>query len=121
MKSRLYASSLIIVLMGLCSAIAIYLTAEDAPQDALGYVIADDGVHPLSPGSSKLYVRDLQRFGGKAAVLFDEFNRWFAGLWRGKSLAITVAWISIFLALLVFLLASYFPPDTPEQKGPGER
>jgi hypothetical protein len=38
-----------------------------------------------SPGSSKTYVRDLQRFGGKSSVLFDEIQHSFpllAGLLR---------------------------------------
>ena len=71
-----------------------------------------DGVsYPIAPGSSKMYVRELQRFGGKAAVLFDEFGRWFAGLWQGKSLAITVAWISILVSLGVFLFARHLSSD----------
>jgi len=28
---------------------------------------------------------------GEAAVLFDDFNRWFAWLWQGKTLGITIA------------------------------
>ena len=55
--------------------------------------------------ASKQYARQLQRFGGKAAVMFDEFNRWFAGLWEGKSLAITVAWISVIASLGIYLFA----------------
>jgi hypothetical protein len=62
------------------------------------------------------YLRDLERFGGKAAVLFDELNRWFAGLWRGKSLATTVAWISVFVALVLFALGRHAPPDSKDRQ-----
>jgi hypothetical protein len=54
---------------------------------------------------SKPYVRQLERFGGKASVLFDQFNRWFAGLWEGRQLGITVAWITIVLAGGIFIVA----------------
>ena len=37
--------------------------------------------------------------------LVDEFNRWFAGLWEGRQLGITVAWITIFIAAGLFLVA----------------
>lgn len=86
---------MIILAVGLCSAVLIYVTAEEDSSRAALYGM----VH------SKPYIHELQRFGGKAAVLFDEFDRWFAALWEGKTLAFTVAWISIFLALAIFLLA----------------
>ena len=51
---------------------------------------------------TKTYVRDLERFGGKAAVLFDEFNRWFAARWHGKALGVTIACLSAGAAALLF-------------------
>jgi uncharacterized membrane protein YjjP (DUF1212 family) len=111
LQTRLYVSSVIILAIGLCCALLIYLTAGDDSVNAVSYVVVDGVAYPLAPGSSKLYVRELQRFGGKAAVLFDEFGRWFAGLWQGKTLAITVAWISIFVSLGVFLFARYLASD----------
>ena len=93
---------------GLLGAATIYLLAED-DETASAYVIVGDTAYPVDPTRSKAYVRQLERFGGKAAVLFDEFNRWFAGLWQGKALGITVAWISIFVALVLFALARRLP------------
>ncbi len=55
---------------------------------------------------SKLYVRDIERFGGKAAVLFDELDRWFAGLWEGKQLGLTIACLAAALSGFLFLVAS---------------
>jgi hypothetical protein len=112
LQARLYAGSIAVLLAGLCAASAIYLAAgDDADVDeAYRIVVVDGKAYPIAPGDLKTYVRDLQRFGGKAAVLFDEFNRWFAGLWRGKSLAVTVGWIAVFLSLGLFLFARYLCP-----------
>ena len=64
----------------------------------------------IDPSSTKTYVRELRRFGGQAAVLFDELIRWFANLWHGRSLGITIAWISVFVALLLFAIARKLGP-----------
>ncbi len=54
-------------------------------------------------------MHQLQHFGGKAAVLFDEFDRWLEGLWQGESLRITLAWISGLVSLGVALFAGTLP------------
>src|SRR5437762_891585 len=111
MRARLYFSAMLVLAIGLASAVLIYVTAEDEPETGVGYVIVDGGVYVIPYSASRTYVRDLERFGGKAAVLFDELNRWFAGLWRGKALGITVAWISVFVALVLFALGRGAPSD----------
>ncbi|MFN2645143.1 MAG: hypothetical protein ABR570_09140 [Burkholderiales bacterium] len=58
----------------------IFLLADEPPPTA--YVIVGDTAYAVEPTTSKTYVRQLERFGGKAAVLFDDFNRWFASLWQ---------------------------------------
>lgn len=104
LQTRLYASSIVVLIAGMCGAAAIYFAAEDDPTAGAYQVVMVDGkAYPIAPGQSKMYVREVQRFGGKAAVLFDEIDRWFAGLWRGKSLAITVGWITIFAAAALLL------------------
>jgi hypothetical protein len=47
-------------------------------------------------------------------VPFDELNRWCAGLWRGKALGTTVAWIGVFVALVLLALARHAPPDSKD-------
>ena len=101
--------------VGVVAGVSIYLVAEDE-ETASAYVIVGDTAYPVDPTRSKAYVRQLERFGGKAAVLFDEFNRWFAGLWQGKALGITVAWISIFIALVLFALARRLPCEHPRSR-----
>jgi len=44
-------------------------------------------MYPMMPEDSKMYQRDLELYGGKAAVLADEFWRWFVTLWHGTRLA----------------------------------
>ena len=94
-NTRLRLSALVILALGLASALGLYLAADDAPASA---ALAE--MH-----GSKPYVHQLERFGGKAAVLFDQFNRWFAGLWEGRQLGITVAWITLGLAAAILLVA----------------
>ena len=89
----------LVLIVGLTTAAAIYFTAEDEPQLSSSYVIVVD------PAMTKTYVRDLERFGGKAAVLFDEFNRWLAGRWHGRALGITIAWLSVGAAGLLYWVA----------------
>jgi hypothetical protein len=102
--------SAIILLVGLGSAVLIYQSAETDLSSVLGYEIAGESVYPIMPENSKMYKHDLELYGGKAAVLADEFRRWFVGLWHGKSLAFTVAFISIFISFVIFFAANHLPP-----------
>jgi hypothetical protein len=115
LKPRLRVASLIVLAVGLCAALLIHLFVEDVPDDSLGYAVVDGALYPLSTQDSKAYRREVERFGGKAALAFDDFNRWFAHLWQGKKLAKTVAWISVLLALGIYLFANALGPDAPPQ------
>jgi len=95
----------IILLVGLGSAALIYLTARGESGGLLGYEDAGGGTYPIMPDDSKQYLRGLQLYGGTANVLADEFRRWFDGLWHGKSLALTVAFITIAISSGVFYAA----------------
>jgi hypothetical protein len=109
MKTFLTRISAIILLVGLGSAIAIYLTAENESNSVLGYEAADGDVYQLAPENSRMYARNLELFGGKAALLTNEFRLWFVGLWHGKSLAVTLACITIVVSLGVFFVANHLP------------
>jgi len=97
--------SAIILLVGLGSATVIYLTAEDESGSALGYDIVGGTMYPNVP--SKTYDHNLELYGGKPLVLANEIIRWFDGLWYGKSLAVTIAWISIITAGVIFFFNNY--------------
>jgi len=119
LKRRLYAGCAAVLVAGLACAGWIYRTAEDGPDLSGAYqVIVVDGVpHTIAPGESKAYVRDLQRYGGKTAVLFDEIDRWFMGLWRGKSLALTVAFLVVLASFALYFVALALPEGEPRDPG----
>ena len=99
----------ILLLVGFGSAIFIYLTAENDSNSVLGYEEEDGSVYPIMPEDSKMYLRDLELYSGKAGVLTDKFSRWFVGLWHGKSLAFTLACIAILISSGVFYAAHHLP------------
>jgi hypothetical protein len=106
-RTRLKLISAIILLVGLSSAFLIYRSVENVPSSILGYEQGDGVVYPVRPDDSKKYLRDLELYGGKTNVLLDQFRRWLVGLWHRKSLAFTVAGITIFIALGVFYAANH--------------
>jgi hypothetical protein len=111
LQTRLYLITAIIVMVGLGSAILIYLTAENDSGSVLGYEAVGGNVYPMAPEDSKIYRHDLELYGGKANVLADEFMRWFVGLWHGKNLALTVACITIFISFGFFFVARHLRSD----------
>ena len=94
-RTHLRLGALVVLAVGLASALGIYLAAADDAGSAAAYEMR----------ISKPYVHQLERFGGKAAVMFDQFNRWFAGLWEGRQLGITVACITLAVAALMLFVA----------------
>src|SRR5271169_2414827 len=98
-KTRLYMISAVLLVIGLGSAILIYLTAGEASDSGLGLE------------NSKMYIHDLELYGGKANVMANELRNWFVGLWHGKSLAFTVACFAILVSLGFFLAARYTSRD----------
>jgi hypothetical protein len=99
---RLYLTGALILLAGLLVAALIYFSAGEEEGDVLGYEIINGQAYAITTHDSKMYRHDLERFGGKAAILADDLNRWFAGLWTGRQLARTVAILALVLALCFF-------------------
>jgi hypothetical protein len=106
----------IILLVGLGSSILIYQTAGDDSNSALSYHIGSGSVYSIKPEDSKIYRHDLELYGGKAGVLADQFRRWFVGLWYGKSLAFTVACITVLISSGFFLAAHNLTGSTSRRK-----
>lgn len=105
-----------ILVAGLGSATAIYLTAGPKAGNPLGY----------EPEDTKKYLRDLELYGGKVNVLATEFMRWWDGLWHGRTLAFTLAWLTMLLALGFWFVATRLssnldpmPGDDPGPSGNG--
>jgi len=90
-----YTVTATILLVGLGGAITIYMAAGEAPHDPFAEF-----------ERSKKFAYELERIGGKAALVANDFNKWFAGLWQGESLAYTVAAITILIAAGYYFIAS---------------
>ena len=106
-KKRLYAACALVLVVGLAGAGWIWRTADEGPDISGAYqIIVVTGVPtPIAPNESKAYMRELQRYGGKMAVIFDDITRWWDGLWHGRSLALTVAFLSVLVSLALYFVA----------------
>jgi len=102
LRTGLYLTSAGVLLVGLASAVMIYLAAMNDTSDST-YDIVGGFVYPGGGAYNKKYVHDLQLYGGNAAMLGDQFTRWFAGLWHGESLSYTVACIAFVLAFVFYV------------------
>jgi hypothetical protein len=96
--------ALLILILGLLAGAAIYVVADEP--EAKAYVIVGDTAYPVDEASSKAYQRQLERYGGKMAVMFDDINRWMAARLEGKQLGITIAVAGVAAALIVYALAN---------------
>lgn len=78
--------TILLLVLGLGGALAIFLCAPPEEPD-----------NPLlnDPRAARKYHRELAMYGGKANVVSAEFLDWFDGLWHGRSLACTVAVLTV--------------------------
>jgi len=100
-----------ILLAGLATALLVYFAAapvNDVPGER--------------PEDSKRYLRQMEVYGGQANVLASEIREWLEGLWQGRALAFTVAFLSLLLAGLAFVALTPLPPrvDSPRARHEGE-
>mgnify|MGYP001767771415 CR=1 FL=1 len=84
---RFHLAGATIAVVGLAAAAVIRLTAVDPPTGAV----------PLQ--RLKLEEQQLQIIGGRFAVEAARISAWFDGLWVGRTLATTVAVITVVIAL----------------------
>ncbi|MBI3580495.1 MAG: hypothetical protein HY098_00190 [Nitrospinae bacterium] len=97
----------LILSVGLFGSAMIYLTAENEPDAETAYQFKQE--------DSKRYVHELELFGGKANVVASNFRIWFGGLWEGKRLASTVAWITVItFSAFLFFAGRPEPGSNPE-------
>jgi hypothetical protein len=120
----LNCTGLLILFVGLVSAAFIYRIADSPPRAVLGYESDGGATYPIMPDDSKQYLRGLEMYGGTANVLADDLRRWFDGLWHGKSLAYTVAFITIVISAGALYAARQIPsslkPEGRSENGSGK-
>ena len=101
LRNRFFLASALVMVVGVLVASVIFILAERAETNQSADS-SDGTVYVSPPEDSKRYRHELERFGGKAAVMADDLNRWFASLWHGKRLAVTVGVLAFLFALLLF-------------------
>jgi phosphatidylglycerophosphate synthase len=89
--------AILIFIVGMGSALVIYMTAGNS----------DESVLVSEYEKFKQFMHDLELYGGKANVITNKFAHWFDGLWHGQSLAFTVAFLSVVIALGYFFIARH--------------
>jgi hypothetical protein len=112
-RALLYLIAALTLLLGTGSAVLIYINADNNPDRVLGYEVVGGKVYPVAPEDSKVYMHDLELYGGKANVLADEFIGWFNGLWHGRSLAVVMACLAVIVSTGFFFAANHL------RSGPG--
>ena len=88
-------ASALVLAIGLSIAAGIYFFAPEPDENMTLYEMS----------ISKQYARTLERLGGKQALLFDDIQRWLAARWQGKQLGVTIGWLSVGAALILYLAA----------------
>ena len=104
-RTLLRAVSGLILLIGLTSSVVIYYHADaDCPESP--HCAENEMNNPASPEYSKKNLRGMELYGGESSVLVYEFERWFLGLWQGKSLAYTIYFLTVIVSFAVYFMSS---------------
>jgi hypothetical protein len=93
--ARAHLATVVMVIIGWSIAAVVYFRAAPEAEDPLRQF-----------HESKKYQADVERFGGKATVFANDLTDWIASLFRGQTLALTIAVITIIVAFGYLLRAS---------------
>lgn len=97
LAQRLRALSWLALILGLTLAGWLWLNPGSSQGPAIGYEIVGGQAFAVGPGDSKSYNYDVERMGGKFAVLQEELSQWFLSQWHGQKLARSVALLCLVL------------------------
>ena len=103
---RIFYSGVAILVAGLISSACIYLFGAGE----------DRGDLAIDMGNRRASEFHIERLGGMATVYVARFNVWFSGLWHGKQLAVTVAVLTVLVALACFWLARFIQMTSPTDR-----
>jgi hypothetical protein len=114
LRTRLRRIGASVLIAGLLAAACVYLLATDDSGDAVAYQIVDGQTFAIAHDDTKRYLRDVEMYGGKGAVMANDIGEWLAGLWHGRRLAYTLAWLSVGSALVCFWAAHALPDEAQD-------
>jgi hypothetical protein len=121
-RTRLGLAALAVLATGLLLAVVIDQTAGDEPGPVLVYEAPEGGpAQPVSPDDSKQYLRSLEQFSGKTGIMLYQLRTWFAGLWRGRTLARTIFCLAAAGAAVLLYASRRLPPGGGNQTKTGPR
>jgi hypothetical protein len=95
LQTRIKLLASFILLAGVASSIFIYQNAQNIPP---GYDLA----------VSRKYFSSLELNGGMINVLLTDLTDWFCGLWQGKDLAFTIAYLTVIVSAGLFFIAKLY-------------
>ena len=92
------AGFLVLLVGWLVAALVFVIAPSDGERHAEGDRLVD-GQRFSTDDASGRELQQVARLGGTAAVLTFKFDRWFSSLWHGRTLAGTIATLTLLLAL----------------------
>ena len=94
--ARVRRTSIFISVIGIAASLFIYCFNGPGSGDP----------SDLRPGDSKIYVREVEKWGGQGELLLRDLNDEFISIWHGRRLAFTIlvltgatVWVYRFFAL----------------------
>ncbi len=100
LQARRRGVAVAILAAGFVAGLLVYVSAPPSSEDPL----ADQAYQ------SKQYQRQMEEYGGAVNELASGFREWFAGLWHGKTLGVTLFCLSALLAGAAYLALTPLPP-----------
>jgi hypothetical protein len=97
-QTRIKLLASCVLLAGVALSFFIYQNAQDTPP---AYDLA----------VSMKYLSNLERYGGTINVLLIDLMDWFCGLWQGKDLAFTIAYLTVIVSAGLFFIAKLYSLD----------
>ena len=92
-EARFRLAALVVAVLGLGASAAVWLTT------------AETVATTIDRSRSAAMQNQLERFGGKFAVLSADLSNWFDGLWVGRQLATTLLVVTAFVVALLLWIA----------------
>ena len=108
-RTLLNIVSALVLFAGLGVSVWLYQNALKQSEPVLGYEEGDGAAYPVSPQDSKIFQREMERYGGKANLLAYELRTWFSRLWHGKSLALIIGCVSVLASFACYYAANHLP------------
>lgn len=102
---RLNVGALVVLVAGLALAVAVFATRAKDETQATSYEDVNGVSIAIKAQQDQRYRFEVERLGGKMGLMIADFNDWFQGLWRGRTLAYTLAVLTLICAGILRFVA----------------